>query len=228
MTSSTPAIAAKTIAEQMDTLVSLGVPGLAGLSEAEFQALAPTEPGAFPANSIPDASVQTPGPSGPVVVISPQLVSASALTPLLSRVGKPGFVVTDMTDLAEFVPLKGMEIPESPLYLMDEVDRGDEFSNWSPDEALPVITSRGRTAMTINEGISWLLQYPELLVPNFCFMTIASRKPKGKKLDSRTPALWISGGTGRDGKENKGAPKVGWCWAGNRHTWLGIASVGSR
>lgn len=207
------------IAEQMDRLVSLGVPGLAGLSEQEFRALAP----AGESKEFSDAS-----PSSPVVVISPALVSAAALAPLLTLNSKPGFVVVDMTDLAEFVPLKGMELPESPLYLMDGVERGDEFSNWSPDEALPVITSRGRTAMTVNEGISWLLQYPDLLVPNHCFMTIASRKPKGKKLDSRTPALWISGGTGRDGKENKGAPKVGWCWAGNRHTWLGIASVGNR
>lgn len=223
MTSSVLISAPKTISEQMDQLVSLGVPGLAGMSEAEFRALTPAEPGADLANKTPDSLAPS-----PVVVISPELVSAADLAPLLTLNSKPGFVVVDMTDLAEFVPLKGMEMPESPLYLMDGVDRGDEFSNWTPDEALPVITSRERTAMTINEGISWLLQYPELLVPNFCFMTIASRKPKGKKLDSRTPALWISGGTGRDGKENKGAPKVGWCWAGNRHTWLGIASVGLR
>ncbi|XBH21341.1 DUF5701 family protein [Jonesiaceae bacterium BS-20] len=221
MTSSALISAPKTIAEQMDRLVSLGIHSLAGISEAEFRALVPAPAGG--SKEFSDASV-----SSPVVVISPQLVPAATLAPLLTLNNKPGFVVVDMTDLAEFVPLKGMEIPESPLYLMDGVDRGDEFSNWSPDEALPVITSRERTAMTVSEGISWLLQYPELLVPNFCFMTIASRKPKGKKLDSRTPALWISGGTGRDGKENKGAPKVGWCWAGNRHTWLGIASVGNR
>ncbi|MFD0272242.1 DUF5701 family protein [Streptomyces sp. NPDC127106] len=27
-------------------------------------------------------------------------------------------------------------------------------------------------------------------------------------------------GTGRDGRERRNAPKVGWCWWGNRHTWL--------
>jgi len=47
-------------------------------------------------------------------------------------------------------------------------------------------------------------------------------------LDSRTPAIWISNGTGRDGAANRGAPKVGWCWAGNRHTWLGFASAADR
>ena len=59
-------------------------------------------------------------------------------------------------------------------------------------------------------------------------MTIASRKTNGDRLDARTPAIWISGGTGRDGAASKGAPKVGWCWAGNRHTWLGFASASSR
>ena len=24
------------------------------------------------------------------------------------------------------------------------------------------------------------------------------------------------------------APKLGWCWDGNPHTWLGIASAGAR
>jgi hypothetical protein len=60
-------------------------------------------------------------------------------------------------------------------------------------------------------------------------MTIASRlqKPNGR-LDARTPAIWFSNGTGRDGPERRNAPKVGWCWAGNRHTWLGFASAAAR
>jgi Family of unknown function (DUF5701) len=60
-------------------------------------------------------------------------------------------------------------------------------------------------------------------------MTIASRRRKsGGTLDARTPAVWISNGTGRDGPANRNAPKVGWCWAGNRHTWLGFASASGR
>ncbi|HET8601796.1 MAG TPA: DUF5701 family protein, partial [Segeticoccus sp.] len=27
---------------------------------------------------------------------------------------------------------------------------------------------------------------------------------------------------------NRNAPKIGWCWAGNRHTWLGFASAAAR
>lgn len=72
-----------------------------------------------------------------------------------------------------------------------------------------------------------MLQDPDVLEPNHCFMTIGSRRPKGRGLDARTPAIWISNGAGRDGKERRGAPKVGWCWHNNRHTWLGFASTTS-
>ena len=46
--------------------------------------------------------------------------------------------------------------------------------------------------------------------------------------EDRTPAIWISNGTGRDGRERRNAPKVGWCWWNNRHTWLGFASPTGR
>ena len=60
-------------------------------------------------------------------------------------------------------------------------------------------------------------------------MTIGSRNPTGAtQVDARCPAIWISRGTGRDGPTRRNAPKVGWCWAGNRHTWLGHASAASR
>lgn len=121
-----------------------------------------------------------------------------------------------------------MNLPERALYLMTAPDRGDDLRNTSPNETLPVLLDAGRSPMTIHEGISWLLHRPELLEPNYCFMTIGTRRPKKTGWDARTPALWISGGTGRDGRDRKDAPKLGWCWAGNRHTWLGFASVADR
>ena len=206
------------IADQVDRLVSLGVPSIAGVTESDFRAYA-----------APLAAAADTGDA--VVTIHPTLVQPARLAPLLVRDGTPGFVVEDLVDLAEFVPREGVVVPSEPLYLIDRVERGDEMRNWSPEEALPAIAGRGRTPLTISEGISWLLQEPAQLEPKACFMCIGSRKPKVKArggLDARTPALWISGGTGRDGKERKGAPKVGWCWAGNRHTWLGFASAAAR
>jgi hypothetical protein len=200
------------ISAQLTRLSELGLADIAGISESLLSRYAhalPDEPGA-------------------VLAVHPSLASARHLAPLLRRALKPGFVVGDLTDLEQFDAIGGLEVPDSPLYLVHDLDRGDDMRNWSPNEALPAITGLGRTPLTISEGISWLLQEPTLLEPNHCFMTIGSRKSKPKGLDSRTPAIWISGGTGRDGKENAGAPKVGWCWAGNRHTWLGFASAGAR
>ena len=56
---------------------------------------------------------------------------------------------------------------------------------------------------------------PEVLEKNKCFMLAGSR---ARARDRRVPALWIS----------ERAPKLGWCWDGNPHTWLGTASAGGR
>lgn len=198
-------------ADQAERLLALGVHELAGLSPAELRDAAAT------------------ADDGALLVVSPDRAPASALAPLMELGGRPGFVVADMTDVDAFGPVDGVELPPGPVYAVHGPDRGDAMANWSPDEALPAIRDAGRTPLTLNEGIHWLLQRPEVLDRNHCFMTIGSRlrRPDGR-LDSRTPALWISNGTGRDGRERRGAPKVGWCWAGNRHTWLGFASAATR
>jgi hypothetical protein len=198
--------------EQADRLIALGVHDIAGLPEARLRDLA--------SHSTPDRAL---------LVVHPDLVPASALVPLLSVNGKPAFVVSDMSDVDHFTATSSVALPAAPVYLVYDLDRGDAMANWSPDEALSAISGAGRTPLTLTEGLHWLLQRPETLQRGHCFMTIASRrrKPDGS-LDARTPALWISNGTGRDGGANRDAPKVGWCWAGNRHTWLGFATAASR
>jgi hypothetical protein len=205
----TAVTALPSLPEQAERLIELGVHELAGLSAERVRDM-PEQPGAL-------------------LVIHPGLVPASALAPLLRVNDKPGFVVTDMADVDEFVPISSVTVPDAPLYLVSDLDRGDAMANWSPDEALPAIADAGRTPLTLTEGLHWLLQRPETLQRGRCFMTIASRRRKpGGSLDARTPAVWISNGTGRDGAANRDAPKVGWCWAGNRHTWLGFASAADR
>lgn len=197
------------LAEQAQRLIDLDVHRIAGLPADQLQ-------------NIPDSA-------GALLIVHPDLVPASALAPLLQLNGKPGFVVTDMADVDEFTPISTVDLPDAPLYLIRDLDRGDAMANWSPDEALPAITDAGRTPLTLTEGLHWLLQSSDVLARNHCFMTIGSRRRKpGGALDARTPAVWISNGTGRDGPANRNAPKVGWCWAGNRHTWLGFASASGR
>ena len=110
-------------------------------------------------------------------------------------------------DLATYDPLPELGVP-GPAYLLVDVDRGEEFCGVRPEDALPVIRGRGRTPLTIDEGIAVVTLAPRLLEKNTCFMLSGSRRH-----DRRVPALWIS----------QGAPKLGWCWDGNPHTWLGVA-----
>ncbi|GAA0631341.1 DUF5701 family protein [Streptomyces thermocarboxydovorans] len=201
---------------QAEKLIELGVHEIAGLPADQLRSFAKA------AEAPADAS-------GTLLAVHPEAAPASALAPLLRREGKPGFVVADMPDVDEFTPLGSVTLPEGPLYLVTGIDRGDHMANWSPDEALPALTKESRTPLVLTEGIHWVLQQPEALERNHCFMTIGSRLRKANgTLDSRTPAIWISNGTGRDGRERRNAPKVGWCWAGNRHTWLGFASATDR
>jgi hypothetical protein len=200
------------IVDQAERVITSGIHRNTGLSADELRTMVH--------NSFRD---------GGLLVIRHDLARASLLTSALSLDGRKAFVVSDMSDVDDFVPIPSVVTPEAPIYVLRDLDRGDAMANWSPNEALPAIEGTGRTPLTLNEGLHWLLQCPEVLERGRCFMTVGSRrrKPDGG-LDARTPALWISNGTGRDGPANRDAPKVGWCWAGNRHTWLGFASAGSR
>jgi hypothetical protein len=201
---------------QAERLIELGVHEIAGLPAAELRAFAAT------------AEATAPG-DGPLLAVHPDRAPVSALAPLLRRDGKQGFVVTDMPDVDLFSPLETVVLPDAPLYLISGLDRGDGMANWSPKEALPALTAQTRTPLILTEGIHWVVQQPDVLERNHCFMTVGSRLRKATgALDARTPAIWISNGTGRDGSERRNAPKVGWCWAGNRHTWLGFASATRR
>jgi hypothetical protein len=199
--------------EQAERLIALGAHEIAGLSAEELRVAVGRE---------------TPHPDA-LVVIDPVRAPASGLVPLLESGGERGFVVVDMPDVDDFAPIEQITLPPGPVYLLEGLDRGDHMANWSSDEALPAISAADRTPLTVGEGIHWLLQRPDVLERGHCFMTIGSRlrKPNGA-LDARTPAIWFSNGTGRDGRERRNAPKVGWCWAGNRHTWLGFASATKR
>ncbi|WP_406199569.1 MULTISPECIES: DUF5701 family protein [unclassified Streptomyces] len=201
------------LAAQAARLIELGVHELAGIPAHELRTFAENAGGA-------DGDA--------LLAVHPDRAPASALAPLLRRDGKPGFVVVDMPDVDDFVP-DIVELPDAPLYVVTGLDRGDRMANWSPEEALPALTEEGRSPLLLTEGIHWVLQQPAILERNRCFMTIGSRlrKPNGT-LDARTPAIWISNGTGRDGRERRNAPKVGWCWWGNRHTWLGFGSATGR
>lgn len=115
--------------------------------------------------------------------------------------------------LAGYRPIAEVGPPPGRVHALLGVERGEEFCGVRPEEALPVILGRGRTPLTITEGVALVRACPALLEKNRCFMLSGSRRG-----DRRVPALWISGRS----------PKLGRCWDGNPHSWLGVASTGGR
>ncbi|GIE99223.1 DUF5701 family protein [Paractinoplanes rishiriensis] len=189
---------------QLGNLVALGYPALAGLSEEAFtERLAPLR--------------RATGSGTFLLVITRALVpiEESMVRTTLAGRSKPGFVdrTFEPGSLERFGPAKGVHLPADDAYLLLDVERGEEFCGAVPAHALATIDERGRTPLTIEEGVALITQHPELLVKNKCFSLGGSRCG-----DRRVPAIWIS----------QNAPKLGWCWEGNPHTWLGMASAGGR
>jgi uncharacterized protein DUF5701 len=129
----------------------------------------------------------------------------------LAQIG--GFVQMKPTTPADYTPIVEIEIPDARSYVLHDIVLGREFFDVAPEDALPRILERGRSPLTIEEGIAVLTQSPDVLKTENAFSLLGSRRG-----DRRVPALWLSGGT----------PRLGWCWAGAPHSWLGAASCRAR
>jgi hypothetical protein len=202
---------------QVDTLIDLGYPALAGLTPSELTDR--VEPLRAVAATLPDLPEHDePGHASLVLVVTRTLVDPELTVPLLRLAPQgtaPGILDRNHGEsgLAPYRPIEQVTLPQAHAYLLLDVDRGEEFLGVRPQEALPVVLGRGRTPLTIEEGIAVVTHAPQLLEKNRCFMLSGSRRG-----DRRVPAMWISAR----------APKLGWCWDGNPHDWLGVASAGSR
>ena len=202
---------------QVDTLIDLGYPALAGLTPSELTDR--VEPLRAVAATLPDLPEHDePGHASLVLVVTRTLVDPELTVPLLRLAPQgtaPGILDRNHGEsgLAPYRPIEQVTLPQAHAYLLLDVDRGEEFLGVRPEEALPVVLGRGRTPLTIEEGIAVVTHAPHLLEKNRCFMLSGSRRG-----DRRVPAMWISAR----------APKLGWCWDGNPHDWLGVASAGGR
>ena len=143
-----------------------------------------------------------------------ETLPVAATAAAVEREGRPvvlGHLTPD--DLATFVPIEAVQLPAAPAYLAVDVDLGAASRNVRPADALAGILAAGRSPLTLDEGIALMLQQPGAIARNWGFSMAGSRRG-----DQRVPAFWIS----------EGRPKLGWCWDGNPHTWLGTASCGGR
>lgn len=201
---------------QVHNLIEREYPAMAGLTSEHFQSLvAPLRDLAATTGHLtcePGA-----GRLPFVLVVTRQLAPIEQMMPRTTLHGKarPGFVDHSFEpgSLERFVAITETDLPDQPVYLLMDIERGEEFCGAIPRDAMDTITARGRTLLTIEEGIAMITQFPEALVKNKCFSLGGSRSG-----DRRVPALWIS----------RHAPKLGWCWERNPHTWLGMASAGNR
>ncbi|WP_454049723.1 DUF5701 family protein [Cellulomonas sp. Marseille-Q8402] len=166
------------------------------------------------------AALATPGPSAVapddhvpfVLVLAGGTAHANAAVPAMRRGPRPGVSVIDDDEMAGYRPLPDVTEPAAPYLLLD-VDTGSEFCDVRPEQALATVRERGRTPLTIAEGLALVAVRPDMLRPNRCFSLMGSRAG-----NQRVPAVWIS----------ERRPKLGWCWDRNPHTWLGAASAGGR
>lgn len=194
---------------QVRNLILKGYAELAGLTETTFlQHIAPL------GERLPELAM-----SGDedriafIIVVTNQLVPIEEAMSLVALGGGNGFVKMDPVEPQSFRTIGGIELPPGAAYLVADIDTGAGTLNATPDEALKTISRNGRSPLTIDEGIALVTHYPEVLKTKNCFSILGSRCG-----DRRVPAIWMSGGS----------PRLGWCWAGNPHTWLGSASCGSR
>ena len=189
---------------QIATLIAKGYPALAGLDEAGFAALLEPLRAMVPEHGEAEHL--------PFVLVVPgDLVPTVAAVERFEVGGKAGW--TDMADeIGSYRPVDGVEVPGSP-YLLIDVSTGPETLDVCPADALPMILAAGRTPLTVDEGVAVVTQFPAVLSERNAFQAVGSRAA-----NRRIPSFWVS----------KGAPRLGWCWEGNPHSWLGSASAARR
>lgn len=194
---------------QVENLIVRGYPELAGMRTDVFlQQITPLE------ERLPELRLSERETSIRfVIAVRNEVVASERAMPLVELGGKHGFTRMEANDLKRFTPIEGVEIPDGPAYLVADVDTGGGTLNVTPDEAIKTIVRENRSPLTIDEGVALVTHYPEVLDTKNCFSMLGSRCG-----DRRVTALWISGGN----------PRLGWCWAGNPHPWLGSASCASR
>ncbi|MGH3367526.1 MAG: DUF5701 family protein [Nocardioidaceae bacterium] len=185
---------------QTDVLVEKGYPGLAGLTEDAFRALVAPLAELLPAEPF-------------VLVVTGALVPLDHLVERTRLRDKTGFTTMEPADILAFGPTPEVNLPGSPVYLLADVDTGPETRNVRPDDALPQILASGRSPLTLDEGLAVATQHPEWLRERNCFEMLGSRAG-----DKRVTGIWVS----------NAAPRLGWCWAGNPHSWLGMATTARR
>ncbi len=161
---------------------------------------------------VEDLPAHSRGHAAFVLVLPRSVLAPSEAVPTVHVNGHGASLAKGMDDLDRFAPIDGLDVPQG-LYAAIDVRRGDEHLGRTPEDGLAGIATEGRSPLTLDEGLAFVTAFPEALEKNHCFQTPGSRAG-----DRRVPGIWLSGR----------APRIGFCWAGNHHSWLGVASCARR
>ena len=143
---------------QVSAYVELGIATLLGEDPAEFRArLAPLAE----VSTTPTAPPAVEGDDVPFVLVLPGL-DLNDVAPAMRRGTRGGVSVIDRDEALTYRPLPDIEVPAVP-YLLWGVDTGSELCNVRPEDALVTITGRGRTPLTIDEGVALVVVRPDML-----------------------------------------------------------------
>ena len=204
----TPTDASTEFDRQVRTYLDAGYPALAGLTEQAFVDLVePLRDKAFRAGASAADRIAF------ALVVTSSLVTADRALPTVHWRSTTGWTEYTADDLAGYRPIEGVDVPDHTAYLVTDVDTGKATLDVRAKDAVPLIAAEGRTPLTIDEGVSLLALWPGILKERNAFFL-----PGARDSSKRVAALWVS----------KGHPRLGWCWEGNPHTWLGSASCGGR
>jgi hypothetical protein len=207
-----PATAAPTFDQQVSRLLELDHPTKAGWSARRFrETVAALRDAARLAEA--EADPESDRLPALLVVTGAWLPLETAMADVVWK-GRPGRVEMPPTTPADYVVLDEVPVPQAPAYLLLDVDTGADLQNVRPEDALVALRERGRTPLTIDEGVALLVAIPSILAQRNAYSLLASRQPGSQ----RVPAIWTS----------FKAPRLGWCWDRNPHTWLGSASASGR
>ncbi len=207
--SALPLVAVPTEAElefdrQVDALVTTGLPENLDLSESCFRARLEPLRDLLPVPAEDGAGI-------PFVVVVPDPPVVEVLSSVHGT-GGAGFTTMEPDDLAGFRPLPELGVPAAPYLLLD-VDCGPDTLNVRPADVAPRLAAAGRSPLTVAEGLAVLASDHGVLRSRNCFSLLGSRAG-----DKRVPALWVS----------ERRPRLGGCYQGAPHTWLGTASCAAR
>jgi Family of unknown function (DUF5701) len=195
---------------QVQILLDHDYPALAGMDADRFlELLDPVE------KRLDDVPHPSHGSSLPfAIVVKAELVPTQpAMERVVDARGKHGVVNMTPVGPDDFAPRPGIEVPAASVYLIGDIDTGAETLGVRPRDALALIEDAGRLPLTIDEGVAIMTHFPDVLRSHNAFQLLASRRD-----DKRIPSIWTS----------YDQPRLGWCWDGNPHSWLGSASAAIR